>query len=230
MLNKYLRLLVTIFLFSCDEDFEFPNLSYEKIDITKIDKVLIIGNSITFHAPALELGWTGNWGMAATSLQNDYVHLLEAELLSVQEMIQLQYDNSSGFEAMFWKFELDTFNSLRDYEADLIIINLGENVNEQDASNHHFGNSLGDLIKFLDKSGNAEVVCVDSFWNKDVVNKQIFELCMDQEYRFVHISDLSENKQFTALGKFENPEVAAHPSDLGMEKIANRILEVLGLR
>ena len=27
-------------------------------------KILIVGNSITWHAPKEEIGWFGNWGMA----------------------------------------------------------------------------------------------------------------------------------------------------------------------
>ena len=30
------------------------------------ERVLFLGNSITLHAPAPNIGWTGNWGMAAT--------------------------------------------------------------------------------------------------------------------------------------------------------------------
>lgn len=39
-------------------------------------KVLFLGNSITVHERAPQIGWDHNWGMAASREANDYVHLV----------------------------------------------------------------------------------------------------------------------------------------------------------
>ena len=46
-------------------------------------RVLFLGNSITLHGPAPAIGWTGNWGMAASAERLDYVHLLTADIAAV---------------------------------------------------------------------------------------------------------------------------------------------------
>ena len=43
-------------------------------------KVLFVGNSITRHRPLATIGWHGDWGMSASSLEKDYVHLVADEL------------------------------------------------------------------------------------------------------------------------------------------------------
>ena len=40
-------------------------------------RVLFVGNSITLHGPRPQIGWTNNWGMAASARDKDYVHLLD---------------------------------------------------------------------------------------------------------------------------------------------------------
>ena len=39
-------------------------------------RVLFVGNSITKHAPKEEIGWFGDWGMAASEAENDYAHII----------------------------------------------------------------------------------------------------------------------------------------------------------
>ena len=37
-------------------------------------KILFAGNSMAWHAPKDDIGWSGDWGMAASKRENDYVH------------------------------------------------------------------------------------------------------------------------------------------------------------
>ena len=39
-------------------------------------KVFVYGNSIALHGPLAKIGWTNNWGMAASAPENDFAHLV----------------------------------------------------------------------------------------------------------------------------------------------------------
>ena len=43
-------------------------------------RILFWGASTTKHPPAEDIGWSGNWGMAASAEENDYVHKLVSYL------------------------------------------------------------------------------------------------------------------------------------------------------
>ena len=59
--------------------------AYGQVDVNKyvsifnrggVKKVMFFGNSITRHEPNASLGWYGDWGMAASSKEKDFVHLV----------------------------------------------------------------------------------------------------------------------------------------------------------
>ena len=43
-------------------------------------RVMFVGNSITLHGKNANIGWHNECGMAASSKEKDYVHLLEASI------------------------------------------------------------------------------------------------------------------------------------------------------
>ena len=53
----------------------------------KGERILFAGNSITLHDPKADIGWNGEWGMAASAKGNDYVHLIMDNVKNSSECI-----------------------------------------------------------------------------------------------------------------------------------------------
>ena len=58
-----------------------------------------------------------------------------------------------------------------------------------------------------------------------MTDEAIKEFAQENNIPFVDLGDLGELDEMKAVGLFEHSGVAAHPGDLGMEKIAERIYD-----
>ncbi len=96
----------------------------------KANKILFLGNSITLHGPAPAIGWSGNWGMAASAKEKDYVHLvLKAISQAAGKDPESVVTNIAGFERQSDTYNIDAElkNELA-FKPDLVIVAIGENV------------------------------------------------------------------------------------------------------
>ena len=64
----------------------------------KINKVLILGNSIVAHDPEPDIGWAGNWGMAASISDSDFVHVLTRKIQAANRYVVVKSWNIAVFE------------------------------------------------------------------------------------------------------------------------------------
>ncbi|MBP9134889.1 MAG: hypothetical protein KBF75_12720 [Saprospiraceae bacterium] len=186
-------------------------------------KVLILGNSIVEHGPLPSIGWYGEWGMAATSKEKDFVHVLMDTLSKVRKNIEWDYQY---YNIAYWErdFNYEFPQEQLSYKPDLLIIRLGENVIEEYGKNNDYKTALNLMINKF-KTQNSKVLVTSNFWPntfKDGVQKSV---ALENKYSFVDLSDLDKDKKNQSLGKFENSSVAIHPSDFGMRNIAIRILK-----
>lgn len=196
----------------------------------KADKVMILGNSITRHGPKADIGWLDDWGMAASALEKDYVHLLlkrfaEAACGKPPESL---VKNIADFEREYATYDISAvFKPLAAFKADIIILTIGENVPALDTEKAkiNFHRALTTLLMTLKEGCNPTVFVRSSFWPdaaKDGVMKQV---CTETGGFFVDISRLSaeESNYARSERKFANTAVANHPGDKGMRKIADAI-------
>ena len=196
-------------------------------DVKGGKRVLFLGNSITLHETKPEIGWNHNWGMAASSERNDYVHIVLDGLEEKFGAVNYCITNVGEWELNFWKTEvLESFFASKDFGADIVIVRLGENVNRQKLSEYDFEKYFEKFVRYF--SGKAEkVIITDLFWEYKELDEMIKNVCERVNGRFVMLSDLGYDNANKALGLFEHEGVALHPGDRGMAKIAERILAAI---
>ena len=188
-----------------------------------IKTVVVLGNSIVKHEPNTTLGWTGNWGMAASSEDKDFVHLLIKDIQLKNPTVVIKFRNIATFEGSYSTYDLSQLDDLKN--PDLLIVKLSENVDDATAVKNNFITYYDKLIKYLAPQDKQIKIITDGFFNKPVVNALVKDYASKNSYPFVQISDLSIYPSATAAGLFANSGVAKHPSDQGMALIEQRIWE-----
>lgn len=137
-------------------------------------KILFIGNSITVHGKCSY--WPGVWGMAATSKENDYVHLLVKRLSQAGQKVDYEVINFFKWEIMDYDREetLPILADLLKVSYDYIIIQLGENISSTVTLEKDFYS----LLKYLQQSCPiAKILVCSSFFIRDDVDSIKRNVC-----------------------------------------------------
>lgn len=189
-------------------------------------RVLFVGNSITRHGVCDDIGWHVDWGMAASAQEKDYVHLVAAEVLKEHPDAAFCICQAAEWERNCYHGE-DTFSyyrEARNFGADVIVMRLVENCPQGDYDGERYREEYGKLLAYLNPTGQASVIITTGFW-KHIADGAIREFAERKGYAMVELNDLGEADCMKALGLFAHSGVANHPGDLGMQAIADRILE-----
>ena len=199
----------------------------------KIGKILFLGNSITHHGPSAKVDWTGNWGMAASAEEKDYVHLV---LRSIAEATgkapEALIENIVEFERNYATYDMVAKRkNIFAFKADVVVLAIGENVAalKTDEAKAAFKSSLVKLLQALKADNNPTIFVRSCFWAdaaKDAVLKQA---CQEVSGVYVDISTLGKVDSNFARSerKFTNSGVAHHPGDKGMQAIATALIETM---
>lgn len=191
-------------------------------------KVLILGNSITYHGEKADIGWGGNWGMAASRAENDYIHLLFEQSKRICPKVQFCVAQISSLEADFCNSELiKEYELIKDYKPDIVVLRFGENIKPEKYDLAKLEQSYDYFVKNYLVSGKAHLVFTTCFWKHGFIDEMIRKYCGIFGGDLIELGDLGDDDSMKAIGKFEHHGVANHPGDLGMKNIADRIYAVI---
>jgi hypothetical protein len=163
--------------------------------------------------------------MAASSEERDYVHVVERGVLAEHPTATFAICQVAEWERQYREGAVlyPKYAAARDLGADIIIVRCIENCSHKDFDAAAFKASLGDLISYLDKTGKAKLIVTTSFWPHPG-DTALADFAAERGAPCVGLGDLGTDDRMKAIGLFEHRGVANHPGDLGMQKIAERIL------
>lgn len=198
-----------------------------------------LGNSVTCNEIS-ELWWS-NWGMAATTEENDYVHIVSRWL----EGQSAKPVTTTVLDIKKWEVAPDRNAALDDYDkyfnehTDLVTLQTGENITE---GKETLGTDYPALVKRIrEKAPNAQILMLgEVLWPKDDIEAAKHAACDQNGITFIDVSDFlaayEEDTFRSSLGTqvygadgnlhaIDNEVVAAHPDDEGMANIAQHFID-----
>jgi len=215
-----------VLLFLVFNSTAFGNVNVMCVEnVHPVKRILFLGNSIVKHVPNLTIGWKGNWGMAASKESNDFVHLV-IEKLADEFNSEFDYkvgNIANSFERKFWNFSKNDFQEFREYDPDLIVLKIGENVNEGLVEERRLDLQITRLVNTISENKEMKVCVIGSFWPKKVVEKCLSDLCKRRKWTYVSLDGVYQMEGATATSLYKNKDVGKHPSDKGMKVISERV-------
>ena len=190
-------------------------------------KVLIYGNSIAVHGPKPDIGWTNDWGMAASAPDKDFAHLVVSGLeAKLGQRADFRICNLATLERNFKTNIADVAEIAADvqWKPDYVVVAIGENVSNVDQSNAAaYRTFLADIARpFVD--GGAKVVMRSPFWMNAVKAECTANAAAEVGAVYVDAGPLGFKDENKAIGLFSHGGVANHPGDVGMQNLAKLIL------
>lgn len=191
-------------------------------------RILFVGNSITLHGVKEELGWLHTSGMAASSMEKDYVHRLMARVREKEPDAAVCICQAAAWERRYEEGEAtySLYEAARAFDADIIVMRIVENCTYDHFRHEIFQKEYGKLIKYLDRTGKAKVIITTGFWDHPG-DSSIRAFAQENNLPLITLGDLGADDKMKAIGLFSDAGVANHPGDLGMKAIADRIYEVM---
>lgn len=206
-----------------------PNITFEGTD-GGYPKIMFVGNSITRHAEAPHIGWNNDFGMAASSKDRDYVHLVEKYVTEKYPSASFCICQAAEWECGYCKdgWTNDSFASARAFGADYIIFRVIENVSRENFSHEKFTASVREFLGYLNPGGNAKIIMTTGFW-RHPGDSDLTAVAREDGYPLAELGVFGDDDGMKALGLFSHEGVANHPGDRGMAAIAESIEKLLEL-
>lgn len=192
--------------------------------------LLCVGHSLTRHAPVAKIGWPHDWGMAASSKENDYVHVLWKKLKAKYGDMPLCIAKAGFFERNFPKADEilpKHYKPAQDFKAKWIVISFVDNVKPKMAKEHSFIKEYEKFVKFVNPDGKAKLIITTGWYPEKSLNNDLIEFAKRNNITIVDIGKIYHQEGMKATGLWKHAGVASHPSDKGMKALGEAYFDAL---
>ena len=167
--------------------------------------------------------------MAASEESKDYVHLLTKQIAeAAQGSPETMVQNIADFERNYAAYDIPaTLQEAIDFNADLIIVAIGENVGQLKTEDEQtvFSESVKNLLTEIRSNKNPTILVRSTFWSDTSKNVALQKACSATGVHYVDLGRLDADEANFARSerKIEHAGVAGHPGDRGMRAIADAL-------
>lgn len=218
-------LLATILVTGCSPEQEFIETPAPALPDHL--SVAFIGNSLTRHGPKPPVGWFGDYGMAASSIDTDYAHKTAQKLGIPYSAIYVRnlypFETNSVAAKRLTESLKETF-----LRSDKIVIQLSENVKWYNPLNvYNFNYDYSTLIESIPPG--KPFFCISSYWQSNIRDYVIKQACESNGGHYVYVGDIYDSTKNTERNEaaFADKGINKHPHDYGMNAIADRLVEAM---
>lgn len=207
-------------------------------------KLLVYGNSIARHGVATNIGWSYNWGMAASAEDKDYAHRLQYYMNSKFGTNSTSLTVGTSIASFEWAIPADDatknysetlaayMSEIELVQPDIISLQMGENV----STNPNVATYKNAVKQFIDgareKCPNVVIVLCTPFWGGAYKITAMTELSEEYGAGLANLHKLN-SREYMA---WDNQALADaidgvknHPGDKGMDTIAKYIFDQANL-
>ena len=187
-------------------------------------KILFAGNSVTKHAPKPEIGWEKDCGMAASSLENDYVHLFMKKVYKYAPDASYMIAQVADFESKcLWQPNIiNAYKEVSEYKPDIVIMFFGANVpvmyDTMENPERTFGEQF-EKLRNLISCEKSHVFISQGFFGRRKLDNEKRTVAEKYGDTFISLEHIIHREETHGLFN--------HPSDCGMKEIAETFWEII---
>ena len=206
------------------------------------NKTLFMGNSLLLGMDTSGAKG-GAFGMAATSPRNDYFYHVSQAILAKKPTATFTKLHVAAFEQAESNEAAESYiaanSSAWTSDLDLVIIQIGDNVNSpirQTTFNTNFPKLLQQIRT---NSPNARIICVSGWFNYNSIADDVQRIANEKGCDYIFIKPLYVAENMGVAGATVtyadnstgviDPAWVSHPGNAGMQAIANVILDKMDM-